>query len=158
MRETDESHQRLALEVCRRGIAAGQTPFGAAIVRDGEVLAAEHNQVWAARDPTAHAEVQAIRSACSRLGSVHLEGAAIYTTTEPCPMCFSAIHWARIKRIGYGASIADAASFGFNELGIPNRAMKELGGLDVDLVAGLLADEALALFRSWRARGASAAY
>ena len=144
---------RLALDVCRKGVDAGQSPFGACIARDGEVLACAHNHVWATSDPTAHAEVQAIREACGKLGAVHLAGATIYSTTEPCPMCFAAIHWARIKRIVYGAGIADAQRFGFNELQIANDQMKELGALEVAVVGGVLRPEAIELYRLWQAGG-----
>src|SRR5690606_17326034 len=96
--EQDAKYMQMALDACRHGVDLDQTPFGACIVRDGEVLACTYNQVWAGQDPTAHAEVMAIRMACRDLEAVHLEGATIYSTTEPCPMCFSAIHWAKIGR------------------------------------------------------------
>lgn len=147
---------RQALAVCRTGVEQGQTPFGACIVRGGEVLACEHNHVWAHRDATAHAEVQAIRAACRRLAVVHLEGATIYSTTEPCPMCFSAIHWARIGRIVYAASIADAQRFGFNEMPVSNAHLKETARLTVQLCPGVLRDEAVALFEQWQSRGGRA--
>lgn len=83
----------------------GQTPFGAVIVRDGEVLAAVHNTVRRSNDPTAHAEVNAIREACKHAASHKLPGAALYTTCEPCPMCSSAAFFAGIRHIYYGASI-----------------------------------------------------
>jgi len=140
---------RMALDACARGVELGHSPFGACIVRDGVVLACEHNRVWDGPDPTSHAEVNAIRTACGELGEVHLVGATIYSTTEPCPMCFSAIHWARISRIVYGAGIADADAFGFNELPVSNATLKQLGNLDVELVAGLMKDDALALFTRW---------
>jgi tRNA(Arg) A34 adenosine deaminase TadA len=145
---------KMAIEVCRAGVAAGQTPFGACIVSAaGQVLACEHNRVWQSTDPTAHAEVQAIRVACGKLGQVHLEGATIYSTTEPCPMCFSAIHWARMARIVYAAGIADAADFGFNELRVSNADLKRLGQLSVELAPGVLRDDAVAVYQQWRAGG-----
>jgi len=156
VRLEDEKFMRLALDTCARGIDAGQSPFGACIVRDGDVLACEHNQVWAATDPTAHAEVQAIRDACRRLETVHLCGAIIYSTTEPCPMCFAAIHWARIDRIVYAADIADARRFGFNELPIGNARMAELGGSAPAVVGGVLRAEAIELYRLWQDAGGRA--
>ena len=143
---------RRAIAKAREGIAAGQTPFGACIVRDGRVAAAEHNAVWDATDPTAHAEVRAIRAACRALGTVDLSGCVIYSTCEPCPMCFSAIHWAKISTIVFGARITDAQALGFSELPIPNQTMKREGGSPVELVADFLRDECLALFREFAAK------
>lgn len=147
-------YMAMALDACRRGVAAGQSPFGACIVdADGQVLACEHNRVWQQTDPTAHAEVQSIRVACAAAGRVHLEGATIYSTTEPCPMCFSAIHWARIGRIVYAAGIPDAADFGFNELRVSNADLKRLGGLSVELVPEVMRQDAVALYQQWRDGG-----
>ena len=148
---TDDEHMRMAIRRARDGVAADQTPFGACIVRDGRVLACEHNVVWRTTDSTAHAEVTAIRVACKAVGGVKLTGATIYSTTEPCPMCFAAIHWAGIDRIVYGASIADAQRAGFSELAISNFDLKRLGGSKVEIVAGLLAPEAVRLFEEWLA-------
>lgn len=143
---------RRAIAKAREGIAEGQTPFGACLVKDGHVVAAEHNGVWATTDSTAHAEVQAIRAACRTLGTVDLSGAVIYSTCEPCPMCFSAIHWARISTIAFGARIEDARALGFSELTIPNETMKRQGGSPVEIVPDFLRDECLALFREFAAR------
>jgi len=161
MQDTAREHEvsmRHALEACRCGVEAGQSPFGACIVRDGHVVAQTHNHVWLDTDPTAHAEVQCIRQACRALGTIDLTGCVIYSTTEPCPMCFGAIHWARITRIVYAASIADARSFGFNELGISNDKMKQLAGSPVEMIGGLMRDEALGLFRAWKERADHRAY
>lgn len=155
---TDESLLQAAIDAARRGIAAGQTPFGAVIARDGEAIAAAHNRVWADTDITAHAEVTAVREACKALGTVDLSGCTVYSTTEPCPMCFSAIHWARISRIVYGAVIADAQRFGFNELDISNETLAEIGGRDVDIRGGLLREECVALFEEWANRSDKKTY
>ncbi|MBI1373042.1 MAG: nucleoside deaminase [Phycisphaera sp.] len=149
---------RLALDACVRGVEAGNSPFGACIVRGGDVLACEHNRVWQAPDATAHAEVNAIRAACAALGDVHLEGATIYSTTEPCPMCFTAIHWARITRIVYAADIADAERFGFNELPVSNATLKQLGGLSVEIVKDFMKPDAVALFERWAQRAGHRPY
>ena len=154
----DERYMRHALDACRHGVERGQAPFGACIVRAGEVLATAHNQVWANTDPTAHAEVQAIRQAARALGELLLEGATIYSTTEPCPMCFTAIHWARIGRIVYGAAIADAARFGFNELAVSNRTLKREGGLTVAIDGGVLAADSVALFELWSQSSGARSY
>ena len=145
----DEDFMRLAIEKAREGIAEGQTPFGACIVKGGQVITCEHNRVWQTTDSTAHAEVVAIRSACEALGTIDLSGSVMYATCEPCPMCFSACHWARISRIVYGAEIEDALDAGFNELTIPNPEMKKLGNSPVELRQGVLREECAALFAEW---------
>src|SRR4051812_23793270 len=94
---------RQAIEKTREGIRAGQTPFGAVVVQDGKLVSSTHNTVWRDTDPSAHAEVNAIRAAAKALGKIDLAGTVMYTTTEPCPMCLSAIHWANIDRVVYGA-------------------------------------------------------
>jgi tRNA(Arg) A34 adenosine deaminase TadA len=144
---------RLAIETTRTGLAKGQTPFGAVITRDNDLVIAAHNVVWETTDITAHAEVNALRLACRKLGIVDLKGCTIYSTTEPCPMCFSAIHWANIDRIVYGTSIADAAEAGFNELPISNYDMKRLGNSRVEVVGDFLREEAKELFRIFKERG-----
>lgn len=148
----DDTHfMRLALDACAAGVAKGQSPFGACIVRDGKVLACTHNHVWLHTDPTAHAEVAAIRDACRSLGTIDLAGSTIYSTTEPCPMCFAAIHWARIERIVYAARVDDAKDFGFNELQIRNSVMKDVSGSAMHITPDLLRDEALAIYERWKA-------
>ena len=147
----DERFMRMAIEKAREGMAGNQSPFGACIVRDGRVVACEHNIVWRATDSTAHAEVTAIRAGCLAVRDVKLGGATIYSTTEPCPMCFSAIHWAGMARIVYGASIADAQRAGFSELAISNSEMKRMGKSPIEIVPGVLAGEAVKLFEEWLA-------
>lgn len=151
-RATDERFMRLALERAQAGMEAGGSPFGAVIVRAGDVLAAEHNVVLQSHDPTAHAEVTALRSAARRLGSHDLAGCTVYSTTEPCPMCFAAIHWAHCDRIVFGASIADAAGAGFRELAISNADMARLGGATLTVDGGVLASDARAQFATFVAR------
>lgn len=137
---------RLAISTARDGVEAGQSPFGACIARAGEVVSCEHNVVWQTTDITAHAEIHAIREACRKLHTIDLSGCVIYSTCEPCPMCFSACHWARISKIVYGASIRDAQASGFHELQIANTRLKELGGSPVEIAGDFLRDEALVLF------------
>ncbi|HVP48633.1 MAG TPA: nucleoside deaminase [Bryobacteraceae bacterium] len=138
---------RLAIAKAREGVASGQTPFGACIERHGRVVSCEHNGVWQTTDITAHAEVQAIREACRKRSSIDLSGCVIYSTCEPCPMCFAACHWARISKIVYGANIQDARRSGFHELEISNARLKELSGSPVEIVSDFLRDEAVALFQ-----------
>ncbi len=118
----------MALREASRGMKAGQGgPFGACVVRNGAIVAVAHNRVLVTGDPTQHAEVVAIGRAARLLGTHVLKGCTIYSTTEPCPMCFSAIHWAQIDRIVFGTGIADVKRLGFNELWLSNRPLKRLG-------------------------------
>ena len=124
----------MALREASRGMKAGQGgPFGACIVRNGAIVAVAHNRVLVTGDPTQHAEVVAIGRAARLLGTHVLKGCTIYSTTEPCPMCYSAIHWAQIDRIVFGTGIADVKRLGFNELSISNRTLKRLGRSSVVL-------------------------
>jgi guanine deaminase len=145
----DEKFMRVALELCHRGVEFGQSPFGSCIVCNGEVIAAAHNRVWANTDPTAHAEVVTLREAAEARGGISFADCTIYSTTEPCPMCFGAIHWARITRIVYGASVQDAKDYGFNELQISNQTLKEISGSKVELIGGVLREEVLDEYRNW---------
>jgi guanine deaminase len=145
-----ETLMRIALDKARAGITAGQTPFGCAIALDGKVVASAHNCVWATIDITAHAEITALRQACARMGCVHLSGAIVATTCEPCPMCTSALHWARVDTVYYGGRIADATVAGFNELHLSAEDMVRQGGSPLKLVPGILTDECVALFDEWR--------
>ena len=152
----DEQLMQQAIDACRRGIEQGQTPFGACIARRGDVLACTHNHVWLTTDPTAHAEVHCIRQACREAGTIDLDDATIYSTTEPCPMCFGAIYWARIRRIVYGCSIRDAADAGFKELHISNQHLKEAGRAEIQIEPGFMREPCLELFHQWKKRGGRA--
>ena len=156
--EQDEKWMRIAIEAGRRGVERGQSPFGAVVVRGEELIVCAHNVVMETMDITAHAEVNAIRQACRKLNDVHLRRCTIYSTCEPCPMCFSAIHWADMERIVYGAAIGDAAGAGFNELTISNGQMKEIGGSRVEVTGGVLRAENVALFQEWMTRPGRQAY
>jgi guanine deaminase len=147
-----EHFMALAVTKARAGIRTGQTPFGACLVKDGRVLACEHNQVWKRSDITAHAEIVAIRAACHRLRTVDLTGAVLYSTCEPCPMCFAASHWARVSAVIFGAAISDAAACGFNELHISNRRLRQLGHSPVQVIGGVLRKECRELFAAWAKR------
>jgi tRNA(Arg) A34 adenosine deaminase TadA len=125
-------------------------PFGACIVRNGKILAACRNTVLK-NDATCHAEINAIRQASRKIKSFDLSGAVIYSTTEPCPMCFSAIHWAGIQVIVYGTTIHDAARSGFRELKIRNTVLKSLGKSTVEIHAGYMVEACQKLFRAWDA-------
>jgi tRNA(Arg) A34 adenosine deaminase TadA len=140
---------KLAIARTREGIAAGQSPFGSVIVRDGQVIAASHNTVWLDTDPTAHAEINSIRLASQNLQTIDLSGSTLFSTCEPCPMCLSAIHWAKVDRVVFGASIADAASAGFSELSVPAAELARLGRSRLVVEGGFLAEECAGLFQEW---------
>jgi len=140
---------REAIRSAREGIHHGQTPFGACIECSGRIVASAHNQVFAGTDSTAHAEIVAIREAQEILGGIDLSHCTMYATTEPCPMCFAACHWAKISRIIYGTSIKDVRDLGFSEMTISNISMQELGGSRMEIVGGYLLEENQALLREW---------
>jgi tRNA(Arg) A34 adenosine deaminase TadA len=142
---------QLAIEKCRRGLALGQSPFGCAIARDGHILSCSHNTVVLTTDITAHAEVNAIREACKKVGDIFLDGAIVATTCEPCPMCMAALHWARVETVYYGATIADADTAGFNELQLPAAELLRQGGSKLKLVPNVLQKECCKLFDEWKA-------
>ena len=154
----DAAYMRLAIAKAEQGILRGQTPFGACIVRKGRVVAVGHNQVWKNTDITAHAEICAIRDACRVLKTIDLSGCTIYSTCEPCPMCFAACHWANISRIVFGARIADAKRFGFDELTVSNAAMKAMGGARLRIRKDFLRQTCLGLFSLWAEQPGHKAY
>ncbi|MFH0922562.1 MAG: nucleoside deaminase [Candidatus Micrarchaeota archaeon] len=142
----------LAIAEGRKGIAAKQSPFGAVIAKNGKVISAGHNTVLHDCDSTKHAEINAISKACRKMRSPKLKGCAIYSTCEPCPMCFAAIHWAEIGKIVFGASISDAKNFGFHELAISNSTMKRLGKDKIKIQSGFLKSECLQMMEEWKKR------
>ena len=110
------TYMGIAIEEAEKGLGAKDGgPFGAVVVKDGKIIARGHNKVVSSFDPTAHAEILAIREASKLLERFDLSDCELYTTCEPCPMCFSAIHWARIGKIYYGATRQDAANIGFDD-------------------------------------------
>lgn len=149
---------QMAVDVCREGISAGQSPFGCAIAFENRVVARTHNTVVASTDITAHAEVNAIRAACQEIGDIFLTGAIVATTCEPCPMCMSALHWARVGTVYYGATIADADQAGFNELQLPAAELLRIGDSDVKLEGNVLSDQCRALFTEWLNNPSRTAY
>ena len=123
--EKDKLFINQAIDLATENVRNGGGPFGAVIVKDGEVIATGVNRVTSNADPTAHAEVQAIRSACAKLGHFELKGCVLYTSCEPCPMCLGAIYWARLDRVVYAGTQTDAAearfddSFIYKEIALP---------------------------------------
>lgn len=155
---TEADFMRAAIDKTRDGIAAGQSPFGSVIVRDNAIVVATHNTVWLTTDPTAHAEVNCIRAAAKAINNIVLKGCTLYSTTEPCPMCLSAIHWAKIDRVVFGATIGDAANAGFAELFIDATEMVKMGRSPLIVESGLLQTECAALFDEWKKAGKCRAY
>jgi len=139
---------RLAVEAVEGNLGG---PFGAVIVRDGAVVATGENRVTSSADPTAHAEIVAIRAACAKLGTHELSGCVIYSSCEPCPMCLAAIEWARLDRLYYAATREDAAAAGFDHA----RLYEELAKPPAERALRtetLLGDEAREAFRAWEAK------
>lgn len=155
---TDADLMQQAISKTREGIAAGQSPFGSVIARDGQVVVATHNTVWRDTDPTAHAEVNCLRAAAKALATIDLRGCTLYSTCEPCPMCLAAIHWSKIDRVVYGATIADAVGAGFAELTVEAKHLATLGGSPLIVEGGLLQAECARLFREWKDAGLSRSY
>lgn len=147
----DAYFMRLAVREARKNLRTGAGgPFGACIVKQDKVLAVSRNTVLK-EDATCHAEVNAIRAASKKLKGFDLSGCVIYSTTEPCPMCFAAIHWARLKGVIYGTSIADVHKRGFNELNISAEKLKRIGKSGVRVHKNFLRQECLGLLKDWDA-------
>ncbi len=155
---TDREAMDLAIQCALAGIEQGQSPFGCCITKQGRVLAVTGNTVWQDTDPTRHAEVNAIQAACKKLGTIDLSGCTLYATCEPCPMCFSAAHWARVSRIVYGARIEDAEQAGFNEIRLPAEELRKLSGNQLELFPGFMREECRAVFDQWQRLGRGKPY
>lgn len=141
---------QLAIDKCRAGIARGESPFGCALAIGDRVVAVSHNLVLSTTDISAHAEISALREACRVEHKLHFADAVVATTCEPCPMCTAALHWARVGRVYYGASIDDAQSAGFNELRLSSSELVRLSGSSLLLTSGVLAEECRGLFDEWK--------
>lgn len=143
-----QDFMREAIALAVESVAAGGGPFGAVVVKDGRIVSRGSNRVTLANDPTAHAEVNAIRQAAAALGTFDLSGCELYTSCEPCPMCLGAIYWAHIDKVYYGCTKADAKEAGFDdsfiydEMALPHEARRLAS-------ERLFGDEAMAAFRAW---------
>ncbi|MCL2596091.1 MAG: nucleoside deaminase [Paludibacter sp.] len=146
--QQQESFMRMAIALSVENVENGGGPFGAVIVKDGEVLARGKNRVTANNDPTAHAEIIAIRNAAAKLGTFDLSGCEIYTSCEPCPMCLGAIYWAHFDKIFYGNTKTDAAKIGFDDSFIYTELEKSVNKRTIK-TAQLLAQEAIEGFKAW---------
>lgn len=146
----DELFMQRAIDSARCGCKAGLGgPFGACIVKNNKIIAASCNKVLKNNDPTAHAEINAIRQAAKILKTYDLSGCRIYSTTEPCPMCFAAIHWAKIKSIVYGTKISDVSKRGFNELIISSNIMRKIGNVAIDIAGNFMRKQCRELLKYW---------
>jgi len=144
-----EKFMRMAIELSENSVTQGQGgPFGAVIVKDGELVAGSANMVVPNNDPTAHAEVSAIRLACQKLGTFDLSGCEIYTSCEPCPMCLGAIYWARLDKIYYANTKIDAADIGFDDKFIYDELELAMTERKLPIIQ-MMRNEALNAFRLW---------
>jgi len=147
-----EAHMREAVHLAEEGVRHGRGgPFGCVVVRRGEVVGRGHNRVTSTNDPTAHAEVVAIRDACANLETFQLTDCELYTSCEPCPMCLAAIYWARIPTVFYGNTRQDAAAIGFDDDFIYQQVPLPPEQRTVAM-RPLLREEALATFQKWTAK------
>ena len=137
---------RISLEKMRRNQGG---PFGAIVVRHGKIVARGWNRVTSTNDPTAHAEIMAIRLACRRLHKFHLDDCELYASCEPCPMCLAAIYWARLKRVYYGNTCKDAAKIGFDDGRVYGEIALPISRREIPMIQ-LLRKEALKVFVEWK--------
>jgi guanine deaminase len=147
-----------AIELAMENVRSGHGgPFGAVVVKDGEIIAEGVNAVTTTNDPTAHAEVTAIRNACRKLGNFELRGCEIYTSCEPCPMCLGAIYWARPERVYFGCTAGDAAEAGFDDSLIYEEIARPKEQRRIPMRA-MMREESLRVFRAWMAKADKTPY
>lgn len=155
---SDTDYMKRAIELSKNNMEKGcGGPFGAIIVKDGKVIGEGWNKVTSSNDPTAHAEVEAIRDACKKLKNFDLSGAEIYTSCEPCPMCLSAIYWARLSKIYFANTKKDAAAIDFDDDFLYQEIPKELSSRKIPTVQ-LLREEALKVFKAWEQKSDKITY
>jgi guanine deaminase len=146
---THQDFMREAIRLARQGMEEGAGgPFGAVVVKDGAIIGRGYNRVTSTNDPTAHAEVLAIRDACGALGHFQLEGCTVYTSCEPCPMCMGAIYWARPAQVYYACTREDAATVGFDDEHIYEELDLPLDKRHLP-IHQLLREEAFTVFKKW---------
>lgn len=144
-----EKYMRHAIALSDENVDKGGGPFGAVIVKDGKIIASAANSVTLTKDPTAHAEINAIRLAAKSLGTFDLSGCEIYTSCEPCPMCLGAIYWARIDKVYYANTKTDASEIDFDDAFIYEEIMKPIDQRRKPFIQ-LLRDEAIKVFQKWQ--------
>jgi guanine deaminase len=149
MTEQDKEFMRRAIELAQNGIDANDGgPFGAIVVKDGKIIGEGCNRVTSTNDPTAHAEIVAIREACQNLNNFQLDGCVIYTSCEPCPMCLGAIYWARPAKMYFACNREDAARVGFDDDFIYDEIERPIEERRIESI-NFLRDEGLKVFESW---------
>jgi guanine deaminase len=148
MNESDKKFMLMAIELSLNSVKNNGGPFGAVIVKDGKIIAKASNSVTLDNDPTAHAEVNSIRSACSALKTFDLSGCTLYTSCEPCLMCLGAIYWARINKIFYANTRIDAKSIGFDDSFIYDELEKPISERSIPTIQ-IMHDEAIKAFEEW---------
>jgi guanine deaminase len=149
MVSVNSSFMARAIELAIENVRSGRGgPFAAVIVKEGRIVAEGTNRVTSLNDPTAHAEVVAIRAACTKLGAFELDGCDLYTTCEPCPMCLGAIYWARTARVYFASTAADAAAAGFEDAFIYQQIAMPFAERKIPFLE-LMREESLACFRAW---------
>jgi guanine deaminase len=149
MTQPNPEFMQAAIALSLQNIRSGKGgPFGAVIVKEGRIIATAHNQVTSTNDPTAHAEMVAIREACRVLQNFQLTGCELYTSCEPCPMCLGAIYWARLDRVYYANTKTDAAQIGFDDHFIYKELDLPMGDRTLTTIQ-LMREEALVAFQSW---------
>lgn len=147
----DKKFMLLAIKEAKKGLeTVGEGPFGACIVKNNEVIAVGNNRVVTDKDPTAHAEIVAIRRACQKLGSFELKGCEIYITCEPCPMCFGAIYWCRLEKMYYGCTRQEAAEIGFADQFIYDELAKDEKDRSLETFPKIWHEECKELFETWQ--------
>ncbi|WP_339710330.1 nucleoside deaminase [uncultured Kriegella sp.] len=152
MASDDKKFMRRAIQLAHEGMDNNLGgPFGAVIVKNNSIIAEGNNNVTTKNDPTAHAEVVAIRKACEKLSSFQLEGCTIYTSCEPCPMCLGAIYWARPTRVVYACNRQDAANIDFDDQFIYDELMVDMEDRKIPFEQ-VLRNEALTVFQAWDAK------
>jgi guanine deaminase len=153
-----DSFMTRAVELSIENVRSGRGgPFAAVVVKDGKIIAEGTNRVTSTNDPTAHAEIVAIREACKRLGGFELKDCIIYTSCEPCPMCLGAIYWARPARVYFGATAADASKAGFDDSFIYEEIARPHERRRIPMTP-LMREEALAAFRAWEEKPDKTSY
>ncbi|WP_374046812.1 nucleoside deaminase [uncultured Alistipes sp.] len=153
----DARFMELAIRLSEENVTTGGGPFGAVIVRDGEIVATGVNRVVPNSDPTAHAEVSAIRNACQKLGTFKLDGCTIYSSCEPCPMCLSALYWAGVERICYGNTKEDAKAINFDDSFIYDQLELDYDSRSIRC-EHFMRDKAIRAFEAWQEKSDKVEY
>ena len=149
MTDKDKEYLSMAIEIAKKNIESGGGPFGSVVVKGDEIISSSGNRVVPDNDPTAHAEVNVIRKAAKKLNTFNLEGCEIYTSCEPCPMCFGAIYWSRLDRIYFANDRNDAKNIGFDDSFIYDEIQKPIEERKIKTII-ILRDEALEAFKNWQ--------